>query len=100
MVHFQCDALQQQLALITCPRVLTETFRARLAAYNAARRDAVNAGCTVINEQPDMLRGIEVLPDESGRQFVGAGGCTRRVLPGGAVVSRLIGNVNVMYVES
>lgn len=94
------DALRAAGCGVLKPRVvLTEAFRMSLAAYNAARRMAVDAGCTVINEQPAMVRGFEVAADAAGRAFVEQGGCTRRVQPSGVVVHRLIGGVAVIYVE-
>lgn len=98
MVNAHSDVLTR--ALNTEPRVLTAQFQVRLAAYNTARRDALDAGCTIINEQPDALRGIEVAPCAAGVAFVSDGGCTRRVLPsGGTVVHRLHDGVMVMYAE-
>jgi hypothetical protein len=114
MFNAQCDALSAQLArrvpltphnwraagcTVLEPRVLTADVQHRLAVYNAVRRQAVAAGCTVINERAGVLRGIEVGPDTAGRAFVERGGCTRRVLPSGAVVHRLINGVAVIYVE-
>lgn len=113
MFNAQCDALSAQLArrvpltphnlraagcTVLEPRVLTADVQHRLAVYNAARRQAVAAGCTVIDEQTH-IRGFEVRADESGRAFVELGGCTRRVLPSGVVVHRLINGVAVIYVE-
>lgn len=93
------DTLRAAGARVSEPRiVLTDEYRAQLAAYNAARRQAVAAGCTVIDEQTH-IRGFEVRADEAGRAFVERGGCTRRVLPSGAVVHRLINGVAVIYVE-
>lgn len=115
MFNAQCDALSAQLArrvpltphnlraagcTVLEPRVLTADVQHRLAVYNAVRRQAVAAGCTVINELPGAQHAIEVAPDAAGLAFVQQGGCTRRVLPSGAVVNRLINGVAVIYVEA
>lgn len=93
------DALAAALAGLRIePKIFTPQLQRQLADYNAARRQAVAAGCTVIDEQPPT-RGFEVVPDAAGRAFVEFGGCTRRVLPSGVVVHRLIGGVAVIYVE-
>lgn len=114
MFNAQCDALSAQLArrvpltphnlraagcTVLEPRVLTADVQHRLAVYNAVRRQAVAAGCTVINELPGAQHAIEVAPDAAGLAFVQQGGCTRRVLPSGVVVHRLINGVAVIYVE-
>ena len=115
MFNAQCDALSAELARRAPltphnlraavrpalePRVLTADVQRRLAAHNAVRRQAVAAGCTVINEQAAAQNAFEVAPDAAGLAFVQQGGCTRRVLPSGVVVHRLIDGVAVIYVEA
>lgn len=100
MVNVQCDALSVALArLRSDPAVLTGAVQRQLTAYNDVRRQAVTAGCTVVNELPGNFKAIEVGPNAAGRAFVEQGGCTRRALPSGAVVYRLINGVTVMFSE-
>ena len=114
MFNAQRDALSAQLArrvpltphnwraagcTVLEPRVLTADVQHRLAVYNAVRRQAVAAGCTVINELPGAQHAIEVAPDAAGLAFVQQGGCTRTSLPSWVVLHRLVGPVKVMAVE-
>ena len=62
------------------PKILTSQLQRQLADYNAARRQVVRAGCSVINERGGDLRGIELRPDAAGAAFVRRGGCTRTTL--------------------
>lgn len=94
------DALAAALAGLRIePKIFTAQLQRQLADYNAVRRQAVIARCTVINEQPGELRGIEVAPDAAGLAFVRAGGCTRTVLDHGVVLHRFVGAVRVLTVE-
>ena len=93
------DALRAAGCTVLEPRVLTADVQHRLAVYNAVRRQAVAAGCTVINELPGAQHAIEVAPDAAGLAFVQQGGCTRTSLPSWVVLHRLVGPVKVMAVE-
>lgn len=94
------DALAVAIAGLRIePKIFTAQLQRQLADYNAVRRLAVSSGCLVINEQSGDMRAIEVAPDAAGLAFVRQGGCTRTVLPHGAVLHRLVGGVRVMVVE-
>jgi len=79
---------------------LNPALSGQLAAYNAARRVVVLAGCAVVDESPGQYRTLQIAADDAAMAFMDTLPCLeRRALPWGIVESGFVGGVCVFVVR-